>query len=185
MRIRRVWLCGFVLAITCGAWAQTPQEPTKTEPAKTEPAFKQSKVQSSAEWDKVKSLAGEWLGKMGTYEVSSTYQVVGAGSAVMMLLPGEKPGEEMITMFHPDGKDILVTHYCSAKNQPRMKLAPSSNPNELRFKFLDVTNVGDPAEGHMQEVALIFDGPDNHIQEWTFSSNGKLTTEKFDLRRKK
>jgi hypothetical protein len=38
----------------------------------------------------------------------------------------------------------------------------------------------------MQEVVFIFDGPDHHIQEWTSMDNhGKLSTGRFDFRRKK
>jgi hypothetical protein len=66
-----------------------------------------------------------------------------------------------------------------------MVAAPSGDPNRVDFKFKDGTNIG-PNDGHMQEVVFIFDGPDHHIQEWTSMDNhGKLSTGRFDFRRKK
>jgi hypothetical protein len=142
-------------------------------------------VQASPEWEKIKALAGDWERTSGNIKATTTYKVTAANSAVMMMLPGEQPGQEMVTMFHPDGKDLMATHYCSAKNQPRMKLVPSNNPNEIRFKFVDGTNLGEKGVGYMTELALLLDGPDHHTQEWTFDMNGKSMTDKFEFRRKK
>ncbi len=41
--------------------------------------------------------------------------------------PKNNGPENMITMFHMDGDRLLMTHYCGAGNQPRMKLV-ASNP---------------------------------------------------------
>jgi hypothetical protein len=51
-------------------------------------------------------------------------------------------GNEMVSMYHLDGARLLLTHYCMAKNQPRMQLAlcgPATG--ELRFEFLDAKNL--------------------------------------------
>jgi hypothetical protein len=79
----------------------------------------------------------------------------------------------------------MATHYCAAHNQPRMVATPGRDPNRVVFDFKDGTNIG-PNDGHMQAVAFIFDGPDHHIEEWTYVDNhGKLSTGRFDFRRKK
>jgi hypothetical protein len=106
-----------------------------------------------------------------------------AGSSVVLVQDGDKPGNEMVTVFAPDGKDILVTHYCAAKNQPRMKLQPGSDPNVLRFTFLDATNLSDPQLGHMVGLTLRFADANHHSQEWTFADHGKEMTEKFEYHR--
>ena len=55
-----------------------------------------------------------------TDQVVSTYRVTAAGSAVMeVLFPGTD--HEMVTVYHQDGDDLILTHYCAAGNQPRMK----------------------------------------------------------------
>ncbi len=180
--MKKMW--AFVVVMVCTTLVVAQQKPAESAKA-PEPQIKMSVVQASPEWEKIKSLAGDWEHAGGQMKGSTTYKVTGAGSAVMMMLPGEKPGEEMVTMFHPDGKSILVTHYCSAKNQPRMKMVPSTNPNEIRFKFMDITNLTTADTGHMQELALIFEGPDRHVQEWTFLADGKTMVEKFEMTRVK
>lgn len=144
---------------------------------------------STLGFDKLKSLVGAWK---GTYsgadaagvQVTNTFKVVSAGSAVM-LVSGEGTNDEMITMFHPAGADLMVTHYCSIQNQPRMKLLPSSDPNKLVFEFLDVANVSDPKMEHMKRLVITILSPDHHTQEWTSEQAGKATTGKFDFHRVK
>lgn len=140
-------------------------------------------------FDKLKSLAGAWK---GTYsgadaagvQVANNFKIVSAGSAVM-LVSGEGTEEEMITMFHPAGADLMVTHYCSIQNQPRMKLVPSSDPNKLVFKFVDVTNLADPKMEHMRSLVITILSSDHHTQEWTSEQAGKATTGTFDFHRVK
>ena len=55
---------------------------------------------------------------MGKSQIS--YKVVSGGSALMETIR-EPNGTEMVTGFHPDGDRLLMTHYCSLGNQPRMR----------------------------------------------------------------
>ena len=41
--------------------------------------------------------------------------------------------EDMISMFHVDGDRLLMTHYCSAGNQPRMKAAASPDRQTISW----------------------------------------------------
>jgi hypothetical protein len=82
-----------------------------------------------------------------------------------------------------DGNQLMATHYCAAHNQPRMVLVNGGDQNRLVFKFKDGTNI-QPDAGHMQQVAFIIDGPNHHIEEWTYLQNGKEDTTRFDFRRK-
>lgn len=143
-----------------------------------------STVMPNPAFDKIKSLAGEWTGTFQGMTANMSYKVMSAGSSVLLVQQGEKPGDEMVTVFHPDGKDLLVTHYCSAKNQLRMKFVPGADPNVLRFTFLDATNLSDPKIGHMVGLTLRIVDPNHHIQQWTFSENGKEQSESFEIHRK-
>lgn len=143
-----------------------------------------STVMPNPSFDKIKSLAGSWEGTIGEQKVTANYQVMSAGSAVMLFQPGEKPGDEMVTVFHPDNEKLMVTHYCSAKNQPRMVMVPGTDPNVIRFEFLDATNLPSPDASHMVGLTLKFLDANHHVQTWTFSMNGKSQSEDFDLRRK-
>jgi hypothetical protein len=56
-----------------------------------------------------------------------------------------------------DGSDLRVTHYCGAKNQPRMKaVSYDSTAGILRFDFVDVTNVAKPGAYYTSEIQVTF-----------------------------
>jgi hypothetical protein len=147
-----------------------------------------SAIAPNASFDKMKTLQGAWVGTSvdgkEQYPANTRFQMVSDGSALMAWI-GEGSPYEMVTIFHVDGKELMATHYCSAHNQPRMVAEPGSDPNRLVFKFKDGTNIG-PHDGHMQELTIIFDGPDHHIEEWGYmDQQGKLSTGRFDFHRKK
>jgi hypothetical protein len=135
-------------------------------------------------FDKLKTLAGSWQGKTSSGQaVEVRFRVTSGGSAVMSEIMGE---ENMITMFHLDGDRLLLTHYCAAGNQPRMKATASPDGKTLRFEFLDATNLGSPQAGHMHRVIFTFPDADHHTEEWFFVQDGKEAAhERFKLERKK
>lgn len=141
----------------------------------------QSPAQS--EFTQLKSLAGSWEGKtsQGT-PVKIDYQLTAGGSALMSTI--HEKGD-MISMFHLDGSDkLLLTHYCSMGNQPRMSAVSSPDGKTVTFKFQDATNLASADAGHMDSVVIAMVGPDHHTEEWNFKDHGKIMTEKFDLQRK-
>src|SRR6267142_369137 len=92
----------------------------------------------NAALERHKLLEGAWVAadKDGkpTEQVVSVFKVTAAGTTVHeTIFPGT--GHEMVSMYHPDGKDLIMTHYCALGNQPRMKLDPKSPKDEFRFKF--------------------------------------------------
>jgi hypothetical protein len=135
-------------------------------------------------FDKLKSLAGAWQGKTSDGQpVDVTFRVTSGGSALMSEIMGK---EDMISMFHLDGDRLLMTHYCSAGNQPRMKATASPDGRMLRFDFIDATNLASPEAGHMQRVIFTFPDADHHTEEWFFVQDGKETAhQRFNLERKK
>jgi hypothetical protein len=147
---------------------------------------KLSTVAASPAFDKMKTLVGSWEGTVneGGKDMPTHVRVklVSDGSAVAHWLDEDTP-HEMVTMFHMDGSDLMATHYCAAHNQPRMVLKNGGNPNRLVFSFKDGTNIQATA-GHMQQVAFVFDGPNHHVEEWTYLQDGKENTMKFDFKRK-
>ena len=54
-----------------------------------------------------------------------TYALVSDNSALMERL-AEGGESKMVTIYHPDGDHLMMTHYCSAHNQPRMRSQPVS-----------------------------------------------------------
>ena len=107
-----------------------------------------------------------------TDQVVSTYHVTAAGSAVVeVLFPGTD--HEMVTVYYQDGDDLLLTHYCAAGNQPRMKCRAGSDPNQLAFEFVDATNMRSMRDRHMHASMLtIVD--QRHIQaKWQGYADGQ------------
>ncbi len=135
-------------------------------------------------FEKMKALVGSWqgTGKDGK-AVKATYALVADGSAVMETL---EPGNEstMITMYVPDGGRVMMTHYCSAHNQPRMRAeAAAADPKMLTFNFVDATNLSSPSDGHMEKLVVSFADPDHFTQEWTFKAKDQKHAEVFTYQR--
>lgn len=143
---------------------------------------KASVVAQTAEWQKLKTLAGQWEGfaEAGPgKQVPATVEVrmTGDGSAIMHVLGKDTP-HEMVTMIHPDGKRILATHYCAAHNQPRMAMLPAKADNQIAFEFVDGTNIA-PGDVHMKRVVFTFTDADHHEEAWTNSASPDASIFKF------
>ena len=156
--------------------------------AKSAPKKEQAPAEDAAQkqaFDRLKALAGDWVAVGGDGSVAVRYKVTAAGSALVeTLLPGKQ--HEMVTVYHRDGKDLTLTHYCAAGNQPRMRMVPGPDPNQIAFQFTSATNMKSLAEGHMHEMTMQLVDADHIKTAWTFLKDGKPgDPEKFDLTRKK
>jgi hypothetical protein len=138
------------------------------------------------EFEKMKSLVGEWKGtSMDKKPVTVTYTLVSDNSALMerLAVGGES---EMVTMYYPDGDHLMMTHYCSAHNQPRMRSqSVSSDIKNITFDLVDVTNLSSPDAGHMKKLVVTFADKDHMAQEWTWTQKGKEQIEVFNFERMK
>jgi hypothetical protein len=134
-----------------------------------------SALPEGPEWQKLKSLAGEWEGTVPADGKAAPtrveVRVTGGGSALMHVLDKDTP-HEMVTMFHPDGKRLLATHYCAARNQPRMAMTKAPAPDQLAFEFVDGTNI-QPGDTRMQRLVITFKDNDHHDETWTAMDGGK------------
>lgn len=170
-------------------WSETPGQAT-TQPAAAEAAPADRESRATAGQDvkaaaKKEAPGGAEPAKPPAGEKPAiVFRVTAAGSVVHEeMFPGTN--HEMVTVYHADGPELLLTHYCAAGNQPRMKLEPSSDPDRLVFRFTGGTNLDPQKDGHMHDATLVFLGPDRLREEWTFYENGKaVSIEKFELRRR-
>jgi hypothetical protein len=141
--------------------------------------------QAAAGFEKLKSLVGEWQGQgpHGTTNVS--YQLVSGGSALVeTTVPPNEPS--MVTLYHLDGDKLMMTHYCSIGNQPRMRAeVPAGEVKNLSFAFVDVTNMANTSQGHMRHLTFTFQEQDHITQVWTWRQDGKDMPATFNLERKK
>lgn len=117
-------------------------------------------------FEKLKKLAGTWVeadenGKP-TDKVVSIIKVTAGGSAVQEVQFPDEP-MEMVSVYHLDKGDLLMTHYCMLGNQPRMKADPASPPNQIRWKFAGGTNLDPAKDTHMHSATVTF-VDDDHIE---------------------
>jgi hypothetical protein len=126
--------------------------------------------------DRFKALAGDWVAaeddemvKKG--DLVARYTVTAAGSAVVeTVFPGSS--HEMVTVYHADGPDLVLTHYCMEGNQPRMR-ARSATGSRLDFVFDGGTNIDPKKDRYMNSASLEFLGADEIRTVWTELEAGK------------
>jgi len=158
---RRFLLCGLA-ALAFGLVVGAEDKAAK--PA--EKAEKATKADGSAAFEKMKKLAGTWVAadKDGkpTDQVVSVIKVTAGGSTVHeTLFPGQP--HEMVSVYHLDKGELVMTHYCALGNQPKMKADPESPKNQIHFLFVGGTNFDPAKDKHMHEGTLTFHD-DDHIE---------------------
>ncbi len=110
-------------------------------------------------FERIRQLVGRW-DVVGSPAVV-TFSLTADGSAIVEEFRGRRG---MASVYHMDGEDLVMTHYCSAGNQPRMKAtAWSPESSSIRFDFVDVTNLATPTAYHTRELEMVFEDED-HIQ---------------------
>jgi len=146
---------------------------------------------TNAGFEKLKSLVGSWVAAdekgQPTDQVVSVIRLTAGGSAIHeTLFPGEP--HEMVSIYTPDGPDVVMTHYCMLGNQPQMKAKSASPENKLNFEFVGGTNLHPKKDKHMHSAVLTF-VDDNHFEvEGVAWEDGKPAQEmcgKMKLIRKK
>lgn len=149
------------------------------------------KAPTNAGFEKLKTLVGTWVmadedGKP-TEQVVSVIKLTAGGSAIHeTIFPGEP--HEMVSIYTPEGSDILMTHYCMLGNQPRMKASAKSPGKKLRFEFDGGTNLDPKKDKHMHSAVLTFIDDDHYEVDGVAWENGKPAKEmcgKMNLIRQK
>ena len=144
-------------------------------------SFALAESDAKKSFDLMKSMEGKWVGKNAKGQsIEVTFRATAGGSALMSEIHGHGP-ENMVTMFHLDGDRLIMTHYCGAGNQPRMKVI-SADAKSVSFEFFDGTNIG-PGDGHMQTATFSQPDANHHTEEWVFLDHGKTMKELFTLER--
>jgi hypothetical protein len=167
--------------------------PTDDTPAK-------AGMEAKAAFAKLKTLVGSWTSKNSHEEkeeakkehadtepdaVAVTFKLTGAGSA---LIETQFPGtpHEMVSVYHVDGKELRMTHYCALGNQPRVKLdRANSTPDEFVFVFDGGTNFDPEKDTHIHGVRIKFEKDGQVTSSWDGYSGGKKAgTTTFHMSRK-
>ena len=131
----------------------------------------------------LKGMAGTWRGTPegdgpeaeaeaeAAGEVVHEIEVSAAGTVVMeTMAPGTE--HEMINMYHLDGDDLVLTHYCAGGNQPTMKMVAAKG-NEMHFDFTGGTNLDPAVDPHIHAAQIVLVDGDTIESNWTSYAGGK------------
>ena len=150
---RRMMLAGGFVLLALASGSRAEDAPKQTAP--THPGL-----------ERLKKLAGTWVeadkdGKP-TDKVVSVVRVIAAGSTVHeTLFPGQPM--EMVSVYHLDKGELVMTHYCALGNQPRMKAAAGATPNQIKWVFVGGTNLDPAKDMHMHGATVTF-VDDDHLE---------------------
>tara|TARA_E500000318_G_scaffold5545_1_gene5650 strand:- start:519 stop:1118 length:600 start_codon:yes stop_codon:yes gene_type:complete len=139
---------------------------------------------------KIEALEGEWemQDENGDWMTASVFSVSSNGSVVReIMFPGSP--SEMTNLYHMDGTDAVVTHYCAIGNQPRMVakgLSKTPDGPAIEYAFDSVSNLRPDHDHVMGSLRVVFLGDDRIRQDWiSMDKSGATANEmSFNLRRK-
>ncbi|MFC6635057.1 hypothetical protein [Microbulbifer taiwanensis] len=140
-----------------------------------------AKSDPSSDFDKLKSLVGDWKkeGSDGS-DFYISFQS-GANGSVLMENWIYKDASHSFTVYHLDGGSLLATHYCPQGNQPRLKVEKSSDPNIISFEFQDATNLKSLKDSHQHSLSFEFLDNNTILRNESYSKAGKLTPTSLNL----
>lgn len=166
MRRLDVWKT-LTLAATCAALATGAVAAAGPAP----------RIDGKAAFERLKALEGSWTAPAADGKEATTRFELTAGGTVLVehysnpALPG---GGQMMTAYHLDGAELVLTHYCIAHNQPTLRVARfDAATGAMQFEFVRATNLANPGAGHMRRALYRIEGRDRFVTEWEFFENGK------------
>ena len=126
-------------------------------------------------FDRLKALAGEWIDVDGVFgekgKVAVTYRVTGGGHTVVEAFPVGTP-HEMVTVYHLDGDQLVLTHYCTSNTQPRMR-SRGLEGRVLAFEFAGGANIDPGATSPMHGARFEFTSDNEITAAWQNWKDGK------------
>jgi hypothetical protein len=133
-------------------------------------------LDAQAAFDKLKALAGDWYataeampGERADHRIR-----VSAGGSVVMETMMAGTDYEMINMYHLDGDDLVLTHYCAGGNQPTMRLdRTKATATELPFVFTGGTNLDPATDQHIHDTVITLRDDGSVVANWTSYSGGQ------------
>ena len=139
---------------------------------------------------RLRALAGEWEGSVEWSgartekgKMNATYYLTGSGSSIVENLTVN--GTVLMTsVYHLDGVDLRMTHFCAAQNQPRLRATRLDDAKgAVEFSLLDITNLPSPGGPHVEGLTIRFLDPEQIALTFTFVSGRERSYERIELRR--
>jgi len=169
-------MTGFGVLLAAGVSLAAPRN---DEALATSPAAVIYDAESAFEY--FKSLAGEWHSAAteahhGSTSPGTRFEVKAHGSAVVQTVYEGQPNE-MESIFHMDGGELLLTHYCALQNAPVLRFAASDEPGRIDFVFHGGTNFDPAIDAHFHEGTFVVKDKDTVESSYVVFANGEATPE--------
>ncbi len=160
-----------ILAAVPASWGQS-KDANKTT-SKPEAVV----YDAASAFEFLKTLAGDWERSTGDHEHGSSsrlvsFKVTAAGSSIVETYNAGLPSE-MVSIYHMDGKQLLLTHYCALKNAPVMKFEKSDKPGEIKFAFHGGTNFDPKVDAHVHQGEFQIKDQNTVESNFVAFANGK------------
>ena len=147
-------------------------------------------TESSKALSQIKALIGNWSGtfqwtggRNDSGSMNATYYITGNGSAVVENLMNESM-PVMTSVYHLDGPDLRMTHFCGAQNQPRLKARRIDlDHGAIDFEFVDATNLRSPDAPHVHGLEIRLIDPNHLTLTFLFQSGSVESREEINLKR--
>lgn len=135
---------------------------------------------------KIQSLVGQWQGKLPNGDdIEISYEQINGGAIVERYRSKDPMWWNMSTAYHLDNEKIMMSHYCSWGNHPRMSAAVETTEIEkIDFNFIDIAK-NEPDNGYMRDLVIEFIDSDHLVHYWQWRQDGKDTPLKLTLTRVK
>jgi hypothetical protein len=136
-------------------------------------------VDAAAAFARLKRLEGTWEAAAVKGQKATTIFELTAGGSVLLERysnPALPNGGQMVSAYHLDGPNLILTHYCIAKNQPTLKAERfDAATSEIQFEFLRGSNLPSEDAGHMRRALYRIDDGNHFTTSWEFFKDGKKT----------
>ena len=149
------------------------------------------KAAAQESFEKLKTLAGSWVGQVTTVPpvpvadgkfAQFSLRVTSRGNALVHEISISGMPDHPVTLFYVEEDQLRLTHYCDAGNRPRMAGKVSPDGKTLEFDYLDLS--GGNQHGHMHHAVFTFIDANHHTEDWTYMVPGdKPMRAHFDLQR--
>lgn len=126
----------------------------------------------SAGFERMKQLVGKWsaespmMGKMNT-----EFRIIAGDSVIEERFAAGTP-MEMLSTYHDVNGQLMMTHYCMLRNQPRMKLIKST-ADSLTFDLVPTPGLNPAKDKHMHGATYTFLDANHFKLEGVSWDNGK------------
>ena len=146
-----------------------------------------AEINTSSTFNKIESLVGVWQATLPDgKKMDISYKEMNGGTILETYHSQDPMWWNMSSVYYKDNDRILLSHYCSWGNHPRMnsKVGMVDNKNNsIEFNFVDLVENA-PEKGHMHHLKIVFTDEDHISHQWIWREKGKDTPLSLTLVRK-